>query len=554
MEGFISGAWNILLQYFRTYKHAKATILKHITPYTDKFDLVDILLIWSVIIVILTIIYRNFSYARKFGFRKTVTAWFFRKLKGIDFITNKIDGEIAKLASAIENDLQKHRDTAKITQLPKTGLSEEALVRKLEQWQKVDRKIYGEKKITGTIYYNENEKLTNIVKDVAKEYFYVNPLHFDLFPTANQMEGEVIYMVKNLYNGDDKSCGILSSGGTESIMIAMLAYREQGKVRGIFEPEIVAPITAHVAFEKAAFYYGMRMKWVPVDINTGVVNPKDIKAAISKDTVCVIGSYPNYPYGTCDPIEQLAEIARKKKVGFHTDCCLGGFVAPFAEKFGAQSEVFDFRVRGVTSISVDPHKYGLTPKGVSVVLFRDRKLRAGSFFSCTTWPGGIYSTPTHAGSRGHAPVAGAWVALQYTGYNGYMDKAGKIIEATRRVAKKISEIPELQVVGNPQLGSVAFISKTNKLSIYDLVDKVGQRGWKLAALQRPPAVHLSITNFNIGQVEDFIASVKWGVTELLKNPPKVKGELAQIYGSNAKLPESIMQEGAKVILEGLLKP
>jgi len=554
MEGFISGAWNILLQYFRTYKHAKATILKHITPYTDKFDLVDILLIWSVIIVILTIIYRNFSYARKFGFRKTVTAWFFRKLKGIDFITNKIDGEIAKLASAIENDLQKHRDTAKITQLPKTGLSEEALVRKLEQWQKVDRKIYGEKKITGTIYYNENEKLTNIVKDVAKEYFYVNPLHFDLFPTANQMEGEVIYMVKNLYNGDDKSCGILSSGGTESIMIAMLAYREQGKVRGIFEPEIVAPITAHVAFEKAAFYYGMRMKWVPVDINTGVVNPKDIKAAISKDTVCVIGSYPNYPYGTCDPIEQLAEIARKKKVGFHTDYCLGGFVAPFAEKFGAQSEVFDFRVRGVTSISVDPHKYGLTPKGVSVVLFRDRKLRAGSFFSCTTWPGGIYSTPTHAGSRGHAPVAGAWVALQYTGYNGYMDKAGKIIEATRRVAKKISEIPELQVVGNPQLGSVAFISKTNKLSIYDLVDKVGQRGWKLAALQRPPAVHLSITNFNIGQVEDFIASVKWGVTELLKNPPKVKGELAQIYGSNAKLPESIMQEGAKVILEGLLKP
>lgn len=542
------------MQYFRTYKHAKATILKHITPYTDKFDLVDILLIWSVIIVILTIIYRNFSYARKFGFRKTVTAWFFRKLKGIDFITNKIDGEIAKLASAIENDLQKHRDTAKITQLPKTGLSEEALVRKLEQWQKVDRKIYGEKKITGTIYYNENEKLTNIVKDVAKEYFYVNPLHFDLFPTANQMEGEVIYMVKNLYNGDDKSCGILSSGGTESIMIAMLAYREQGKVRGIFEPEIVAPITAHVAFEKAAFYYGMRMKWVPVDINTGVVNPKDIKAAISKDTVCVIGSYPNYPYGTCDPIEQLAEIARKKKVGFHTDYCLGGFVAPFAEKFGAQSEVFDFRVRGVTSISVDPHKYGLTPKGVSVVLFRDRKLRAGSFFSCTTWPGGIYSTPTHAGSRGHAPVAGAWVALQYTGYNGYMDKAGKIIEATRRVAKKISEIPELQVVGNPQLGSVAFISKTNKLSIYDLVDKVGQRGWKLAALQRPPAVHLSITNFNIGQVEDFIASVKWGVTELLKNPPKVKGELAQIYGSNAKLPESIMQEGAKVILEGLLKP
>jgi len=428
------------------------------------------------------------------------------------------------------------------------------LSKRLLNGKKIDHKIYGEKKITGCIYYNENEKLQSIVKDVAKDYFYTNPLHFDLFPTANQMEGEVIYMVKNLYNGDDKSCGILSSGGTESIMIAMLAYREQGRVNGIFEPEIVAPITAHVAFEKAAFYYGMRMKWVPVDINTGIVNPADIKAAISRDTVCIVGSYPNYPYGTCDPIEDLAEIARRKKIGFHTDCCLGGFVAPFADKFGAQSQIFDFRVRGVTTISVDPHKYGLTPKGVSVVLFRDRKLRAGSFFSCTTWPGGIYTTPTHAGSRGHAPVAGAWIALQYTGYNGYMDKAGKIIEATRRVAKKIAEIPELQVVGNPQLGSVAFISKTKKLSIYDLVDKIGQRGWKLAALQNPPAVHLSITNFNISQVEDFIASVKWGVTELLKNPPKVQGELAQIYGSNAKLPESIMQEGAKVILEGLLKP
>jgi len=554
MEGFISGAWNILLQYFRSYKVAKTAILNYITPFTDKFDLVDILLVWSVIVVILTVIYRNINYARKYGFKKTLNGWFFRKLKKFSFITNKIDSEIAKMASSLEADIQKHRDPSKTSQLPKTGISEEALVKKLAQWQKIDHKIYGEKKITGCIYYNESEKLQSIVKDVAKEYFYTNPLHFDLFPTANQMEGEVIYMVKNLYNGDDKSCGILTSGGTESIMIAMLAYREQGRVNGIFEPEIVAPITAHVAFEKAAFYYGMRMKWVPVDIKTGIVNPADIKSAISKDTVCVIGSYPNYPYGTCDPIEDLAEIARRKKVGFHTDCCLGGFVAPFAEKFGAQSQVFDFRVKGVTSISVDPHKYGLTPKGVSVVLFNDRKLRAGSFFSCTTWPGGIYTTPTHAGSRGHAPVAGAWVALQYTGYNGYMDKAGKIIEATRRVAKKISEIPELQVVGNPQLGSVAFIAKTKKLSIYDLVDKIGQRGWKLAALQNPPAVHLSITNFNISQVEDFIASVKWGVTELLKSPPKVQGELAQIYGSNAKLPESIMQEGAKVIVEGLLKP
>jgi len=554
MEGIIAGAFNILMHYFRGYTLVKSTILEYITPITNRFDLVDILIIWTIIFVILSRFYSKFIYAKKHGFRKTITGWVMAQISDLSFVRSQIDKKIARTTEKLEADLQKHRDPEKTIELPKQGLSEEAIKRKVALWQKSDYKIYGEKKITGCLYYNENEKLHNFVKEVAKDYLYVNALHFDLFPSANQMEGEIIYMVKNLYNGDDKTCGIITSGGTESIMTAMLAYREWGRKHGIEEAEIVAPITAHVAFEKAAFYYGMRVTYVPVDIKTGIVDPAGIEAAISRDTVCVVGSYPNYPYGTCDPIEDLAYIAKRHKIGFHTDCCLGGFVAPFLENFKGSSGKFDFSVEGVTSISVDPHKYGLAPKGVSVVLFDSVKLRLGALFSYTEWPGGIYSTPTHAGSRGHAPVAGAWAALQSIGYNGYNDKAGKIIEATRRVVKKISEISCLAVVGNPELGTVSFISKTKNLSCYDLVEKIGQRGWKAAALQKPAAIHLSITNYNIGQIEDFISTVRWGVEELLKNPPKVFGDLAQIYGTNATLPASIMQEGAKAIIQGLLKP
>jgi len=554
MQGIVSSIFSIILYYFRLYNIIKSAVLEYLEPITNRFDLVDILIVWTIIIIVFSKVYKRYIYAKKHGFRKVFSAWLVSKATSFSFVRNKIEDQLNEFSSKLDADLQKHRDPSKTLELPKQGISEEAIRGKVAKWQKVDYKIYGEKKITGCLYYNEGEKLHTLVKDIAKDYLYVNPLHFDLFPTANQMEGEIISMVKKLYHGDDNACGLITSGGTESIMTAMLAYREWGKKNGIEEAEIVAPVTAHVAFEKAAFYYGMRVKYVPVDLKTGVVDPSDIESALSKETVCIIGSYPNYPYGTCDPIEELAYIAKKHRIGFHTDCCLGGFIAPFLDKFGGSSGRFDFRVEGVTSISVDPHKYGLAPKGVSAVLFKTVQLRNGSIFSYTEWPGGIYSTPTHAGSRGHAPIAGAWVALQSVGYNGYLDKAGKIIEATRRAAKKVSELGDLAVVGNPELGTVSFVSKNKNLSAYDVVDKLKEKGWKTAALQKPAALHLSITNYNLAQIDDFIVSVKWAVAELLKNPPTKKGEMAQIYGSNASLPESIMKEGAKVLLQAMLNP
>ena len=287
------------------------------------------------------------------------------------------------------------------------------------------------------------------MQDVSKNYLFQNPLHFDLFPSVAQIEAEVISMVADLYNGNEATCGLCTSGGTESIMLAMLAYREQGRKRGITEPEIVMPVTAHAAFSKAAFYYGMRTKCAPVDPRTGAVDPRKMKSLINSNTVCVVGSMPNYPYGTYDPIEEIGELARKYNIGYHVDCCLGGFLVPFAKDCGIKLPCFDFSNPNVTSISIDPHKYGVAPKGLSVVLFKNRDLRAGCIFSITTWPGGIYATPTHAGSRGGAPSVGGWVSMLHYGKEGYKKIANEIMHGVKKAGEELKKIPDIQVVGDP---------------------------------------------------------------------------------------------------------
>jgi sphinganine-1-phosphate aldolase len=330
----------------------------------------------------------------------------------------------------------------------------------------------------------------------------------------------------------------------------MLAYREQGRERGIEHAEIVAPETAHVAFEKAAFYYNMKLNWVPVNKKTGEVRVSDMKKYINKNTVCLITSCPNYPYGTIDPIEDVGKLARKYGVGLHVDCCLGGFIVPFADDAGLRTK-FDFRCKDVTSISVDPHKYGLAPKGVSVCLFKNNTLRNGAIFSSSEWIGGIYATPTHAGSRGGAPSVGAWVSMLSNGYEGFKDKARKIIEGTKEAAAELSKNKYIKVVGNPQLGVLAFLS--DKLSCFDINDILSKKGWHAACLQYPPGVHLSVTNYNLPQLKQFVADVNAATEELSKNSSNKKGSVAQLYGTAATLPESIVREGAKLIMDVILK-
>lgn len=247
-----------------------------------------------------------------------------------------------------------------------------------------------------------------------------NPLHIDEFKYVLTSEAEIIRWTLEMYNGDHKTaCGIVTSGGTESIMLSMLSYREKYRnERGITKPNIVMSHTAHVAFEKGAFYFGIEIKKVPI----GKDYKLDLRAyenAIDSNTICLVTSNPEYPFGTYDPTTKIAALAMSYGIGCHSDCCLGSYVNPFIEELGYKlPQVFDFRVPGVTSISCDPHKYACGPKGASITLFRTKELRNYSMFVSTDWHGGVYSTTAMAGSRPGSVIMGTWASFMKQGMKG----------------------------------------------------------------------------------------------------------------------------------------
>jgi len=235
-----------------------------------------------------------------------------------------------------------------------------------------------------------------------------------------------------------------------------------------------------------------------------------------------------------DPIEELSELARKKGIGFHTDACLGGFVVPWAEKLGYDIPPVDFRLPGVTSISADTHKYGYAAKGTSVILYRSPKLRRYQYFTITDWPGGLYFSPTFAGSRPGALSAACWAAMVSIGEKGYLDATGKIIETASTIKNGIKEIPGLKVLGDP-LWVIAFAS--DDLNIYQVMEQMGQKGWSLNGLHKPACVHICVTlrHTRAGVAERFIEDLKNSV-EFVKANPDEKGEMAPVYGMAATIP------------------
>jgi len=256
----------------------------------------------------------------------------------------------------------------------------EAHMRKAEQF---GRKCYEEGKHSGAVYYGGAEHW-KFINDVMGMQIVSNTLHMDQFLPIVQMEAEIIRMVLNLFHGDATTCGIGTSGGTESILLAMLAYREQGREKGITEPNIVVSDTAHSAFHKAAFYFGIEVKTAPLTKDL-LCNVAGMRSLIDSNTVCLVSSGPEYPFGNFDPLPEIAALAHSYGIGCHYDSCIG-FINCFAEEAGFELPyASDFRVVGLTSISVDTHKYGFGPKGYSLCLFKTVELRDYQFFTHMNW-------------------------------------------------------------------------------------------------------------------------------------------------------------------------
>jgi glutamate/tyrosine decarboxylase-like PLP-dependent enzyme len=437
----------------------------------------------------------------------------------------------ADMANQLLKTLKPYQDDfERYERLPEQGLDREEILDLMERFREIERSKWKDGFTSGAVYHG-NDEFIDFINQVYAINSQSNPLHPEVWPSTSKFEAEIVSMTAKMLSADqssDQIAGTVSSGGTESILLAMKTYRDWAKeTKGISEPEIITPTTAHAAFDKAGEYFGIKVVRIPVgaDFRADVYRTKE---AITDNTIALVGSAPPFPHGIIDPIEELSELAFERGLGFHTDACLGGFILPWAEKLGYDVPPFDFRLPGVTSISVDTHKYGYAAKGTSVILYRNPELRHYQYFSVADWPGGFYVSPTFAGSRPGALIAVAWAALVSMGEEGYLDAARHILETTAWLKNEMRKISDLEVIGDP-LFMVAF--KSDHLNIYQIMEYMSGKNWGLNGLHLPPSVHICITlrHTQPGVKEQFLEDLKAAVAYVKENPEASEG-MGPIYG------------------------
>jgi glutamate/tyrosine decarboxylase-like PLP-dependent enzyme len=257
---------------------------------------------------------------------------------------------------------------------------------------------------------------------------------------------------------------------------------------------------------------------------------------ITRNTIALAGSAPNYPYGTIDPVAELGALAQRNNLPLHVDCCLGGFFLPWVEKLGAQLPLFDFRVPGVTSISADIHKYGYSAKGASTILYRNQDLFRDQIFAEVNWCGGVYGGPTMAGTRPGGAIAAAWASLQALGEEGYMENARRVMEVAAQFKEGVAAVPGLYVLGQPAMGVFAYGASDKRVSIYAVADRLEEKGWHIDRLQKPESIHLILNPGHAAIVREYLEDLREAVTHVRDHPDTALEGSAPMYGLIAKAP------------------
>ena len=407
------------------------------------------------------------------------------------------------------------------------GRGRQSILDELSAMAEEEDHIADRGRVSGSIYHGGHDHYA-FLTEAFRLFAHANVLQRDMYPSATKLEAEIVAMTASMLHGDAHVAGVVTFGGTESLIDPMLVYRERGRAeKGITEPEVIMPVTAHVALDKAAHLLGIKLLKAPLGEDWRA-DVEWIREHVTPNTVALVGSAPNYAHGVIDPIAQLAEIALEHDIGLHVDGCLGGFILPWGERLGYPIPRFDFRVPGVTSISADTHKYGYALKGTSVLLYRDAGLRRYQYFTHPDWPGGIYFSPGLSGSRSGGIVAATWAAMVSLGENGYLEIARKIFETAAVIRDGVASIPELELIGRPTF-LVAF--RSPELNIYHVNDHLVEKGWRLNALQLPPALHFCVTRPNTaaGVAETFVADLREAV-EYAKHPARTEAKSGALYG------------------------
>jgi len=424
-----------------------------------------------------------------------------------------------------------------VKDFPEEGLARETLLEQMRSMAGREDAKWENGRCSGTMYCGDHEHYA-FLNEAFGYYSHVNALQRDMCPSMSRFESEIIAMTLGMLNGAavgehnpaHKACGALGFGGTESILNAVVAYRERARVeRGVEQPEMIWPDTAHPAFHKGAHLFGLKVIVAPTDPVTTQVDVNFVRDAITPNTAMVVASAGNYPYGTIDPIAELSEVALEKEVGLHVDGCLGGWILPWGQELGYPNiPIFDFRLPGVTSISADTHKFGYGLKGTSVLAWRDKSYRQYQYYMLTDWKGGAYASPGLAGSRSGGLLAATWASMMSLGRAGYREKARKIFDTAFAMQAAVSGHPELKLMGRP---TFCFSFSSDVFNIYHVNDFMKTRGWRFNGQQNPAAIHMCVTGPQTqeGVVAAFSDDLAEAVT-YARQPPQAEPLSGGVYG------------------------
>ena len=417
--------------------------------------------------------------------------------------------------------------------LPDTGQDRDTIRATMDSLQQGDADW--ENGRTWSLVYSAGEEVHDVRDEAYQQFASENALTPLAFPSVLHFETDIVGMVAEMMHGED-AVGNVTSGGTESILCATYAARERAKDRdGITAPRMVMPETAHPAWEKAAHYLGFETVRTAVD-DDWRADPDALEAAVDERTALIVASAPSYPHGVVDPVEAIAGTADEHDIPCHVDACIGGFVLPFLPDVGYEVPPFDFRVDGVTSMSVDPHKYGYTAKGVSALLYRDKELREYQYYAFDGWPGGIYIAPNFQGTRPAGPIAAAWAVMKFIGRDGYEDLVETKMDATERIVEHVAASEDLGIVSDPDMCLLALESTSEDVKMWTVQRELSDRGWKISRQQRPESIHLSVMAHHAPVVEELLSDLDEAVAAA-RAADSTEEETVPMYGLSGNVDE-----------------
>ena len=387
-----------------------------------------------------------------------------------------------------------------------------------------------------SLVYWLGEEHDAFLGEAYQSFSSANGLNPTAFKSLKRMETDIIAAVAQLHHGPPDTCGVVTSGGTESCLLAVKAYRDLARVRrGVRRPEMVLPVTAHVAWFKAAEYFGVRVRLLPLDAQLRPDLAR-LPGLLNRRTVMLLGSAPEYPHGSIDPIETMGAMAQARGVPLHVDACVGGFILPFMAMNGRDIPPWDYRVPGVTSISADVHKYGYAAKGASTITYRSLELLKHQMFVHTDWPGGVFASPALLGTRPGGAYAAAWATLQHFGIAGYRELAERTTEAFDALRDGVAAIPELAVLGQPSGPLLGYRSRDPAVDIFAVGDQLDAKGWKVNRLQRPDGLHAMVTANHAPVIADYLRDLREAVAAVKANPQLARQGSAATYGMMSHVP------------------